>query len=64
VLPLDDRTALEILTIQHPSEEPTRSRYVYFREPPPFPKHRRRMFAAVTYKIVADVDVPPQRHQG
>src|SRR5262249_27158749 len=57
VLPLDDRTALELLTIQHPLEEPPRSRYVYFPGTSPVPEMSAANIRGRSYKIIADVDL-------
>ena len=38
VLPIDDRTALEQLNIERPSDEPARDRYVYYPGTSPVPE--------------------------
>ena len=38
VLPLDDRTAIEILGIYRPSDEPPRERYIYYPDTSPVPE--------------------------
>jgi arylsulfatase len=57
VLPLDDRTPLELLTIEHPLEEPRRSRYVYFPGTAPVPEGAAANVRGRSYKIIADVDI-------
>ena len=57
VLPLDDRTALELLTIERPLEEPRRSRYVYFPGTSPVPETAAANVRGRSYKIIADVDI-------
>src|SRR5215467_16347922 len=37
-LPLDDRTAIEYLTTERPSEEPARDRYIYYAGTNPVPE--------------------------
>src|ERR1700745_2632722 len=37
-LPIDDRTASELLTIERPSAEPARERYVYYQDTAPVPE--------------------------
>jgi arylsulfatase A-like enzyme len=55
VLPLDDRTALELLTIQHPLEEPPRTRYIYYPGTTPIPETAAVNVRGRSYKIIADV---------
>ena len=57
VLPLDDRTALELLSIEHPLEEPRRTRYVYYPGVSPVPETAAVNVRGRSYKIVADVDI-------
>jgi hypothetical protein len=38
VLPLDDRSPAELLTIKRPAEEPPRDTYVYFPHTAPVPE--------------------------
>lgn len=56
VLPLDDRTALEILNIERPSAEPPRERYMYFPDTAPVPEGVAVNTRGRTYKIIADVE--------
>jgi arylsulfatase len=60
VLPLDDRTALELLTIEHPLEEPRRSRYIYYPGTSPVPETSAANVRGRSYKIIADVELTDQ----
>jgi len=57
VLPLDDRTAIELLAIQHPTTEPLRSRYIYYPGTSPVPESIAVNVRGRSYKIIADVDL-------
>jgi arylsulfatase len=57
VLPLDDRSARELLTIERPQAEPTRTRYVYYPGGTPVPEGVAVNIRGRSYKIVADVDI-------
>src|SRR5262249_32921813 len=57
VLPLDDRTAFELLTIQHPLEEPPRNRYIYYPGTTPVSESCAANVRGRSYKIIADVDI-------
>jgi arylsulfatase len=57
VLPLDDRTAVELLTIQHPESEPPRTRYIYYPDTTPVPEGVAANLRGRSYKIIADVDI-------
>ena len=57
VLPLDDRTPIELLAIQHPSSEPPRKRFIYFPHTSPVPESVGVNIRGRSYKIVADVNV-------
>jgi len=57
VLPLDDRTALEVLNTERPSEEPLRERYVYFPGTAPVPEGVAVNCRGRSYKILADVEI-------
>jgi arylsulfatase A-like enzyme len=62
VLPLDDRTPVELLTIQHPVTEPPRTRYIYFPDTSPVPESVAVNVRGRSYKIVADVDLTSDAH--
>ena len=57
VLPIDDRTALEQLNIERPSEEPPRDRYVYYPGTSPVPEGVAVNVRGRSYKILADVEI-------
>ncbi|MFO0993331.1 MAG: arylsulfatase [Hyphomicrobiales bacterium] len=56
-LPIDDRTATEILTIERPSGEPTRDRYVYYPGTAPVPEGVAVNVRNRSYKILANVEI-------
>lgn len=56
-LPLDDRTAMEQLTIDRPQAEPRRNRYVYFSGTSAVPEGVAVNVRGRSYKIIADVDI-------
>lgn len=56
VLPLDDRSATELLTIERPSAEPKRNRYIYYPGTAPVPEAVAVSIRGRSYKIIADVD--------
>jgi hypothetical protein len=57
VLPLDDRTAPELITTERPQSEPRRNRYVYYPGTAPVPEGVAVNIRGRSYKIVADVDL-------
>ena len=57
VLPLDDRSAAEILTIERPSQEPPRDRYIYYPHTAPVPEGVAVNIRGRSYKILANVDL-------
>ena len=57
VLPLDDRTAVEQLGIDRPSEEPPRERYLYYPGTAPVPEGVAVNIRNRSYKILADVEI-------
>ncbi len=57
VLPLDDRSAAEILAIERPSEEGPRERYVYYPGTSPVPEGVAVNVRGRSYKIIANVDI-------
>jgi arylsulfatase len=62
VLPLDDRTAVELLGIQHPSSEPPRTRFIYLPHTSPVPEGVAVSIRGRSYKIIADVTVTSDSH--
>jgi arylsulfatase len=57
VLPLDDRTALEVLGLERPSEEAPRERYIYYPGTAPVPEGVAVNVRGRSYKILADVEI-------
>jgi arylsulfatase A-like enzyme len=57
VLPLDDRSALEIATIERPAEEPPRQRYIYYPGASPVPEGVAVNTRGRSYKILANVEI-------
>ena len=57
VLPLDDRSALELLGMERPSEEAHRDRYVYYPGTSPVPEGVAVNTRGRSYKILADVEI-------
>jgi len=57
VLPLDDRTAIEILAVNRPSDEPPRERYVYYPDTAPVPEAVAANVRGRSYKILANVEI-------
>ena len=57
VLPLDDRTALEMLTIEHPESEPARNRFIYYPGTTSVPESVGANIRGRSYKLIADVDI-------
>jgi len=57
VLPLDDRTVVEVLTTPRPSEEPPRERYIYYPGTSPVPEGVAVSVRGRSYKILADIEI-------
>jgi arylsulfatase len=57
VLPLDDRTAIEILSEERPSDEVVRERYLYYPDTAPVPEAVAVNIRGRSYKILANVDI-------
>jgi arylsulfatase len=57
VLPLDDRSAREILNDPRPSSEPPRYRYIYYPHTSPVPEGVAVNVRGRSYKILANVDI-------
>jgi arylsulfatase len=55
VLPLDDRSAAELLTLEHPTTEGKRTRFIYFPQTSPVPESVAARIIGRSYKVVADV---------
>ena len=57
VLPLDDRSAMELLGIERPKAEPARTRYIYYPDTEPVPESIAVSIRGRSYKIIADVEI-------
>jgi arylsulfatase A-like enzyme len=57
VLPLDDRSALELLNLERPSAEPPRERFMYYPGTAPVPEGVAVNTRGRSYKILADVEI-------
>lgn len=57
VLPLDDRSATEMITIARPQFEPPRNRYLYYPDTSPVPEGVAVNIRGRSYKIIANVDL-------
>jgi arylsulfatase A-like enzyme len=57
VLPLDDRSAAELLGLERPTTEPPRDRYIYYPGTAPVPEGVAVNVRGRSYKILADVEV-------
>ncbi len=57
VLPLDDRSALELINLERPSGEPPRDRYIYYPETSPVPEGVAVNVRGRSYKILADIEI-------
>jgi len=57
VLPLDDRSAAELLGVERPSEEEPRERYIYYPGTSPVPEGVAVNTRGRSYKILADVEI-------
>jgi arylsulfatase A-like enzyme len=57
VLPLDDRSAAELLGVERPSEEKSRERYIYYPGTSPVPEGVAVNVRGRSYKIIADVEI-------
>jgi arylsulfatase len=64
VLPLDDRTALEMLGTERPTDEPARERYIYYPDTVPVPESVAVNVRGRSYKILADVEITDSNCSG
>jgi len=60
VLPLDDRSAVEILGVERPSDEAPRERYIYYPDTAPVPEGVAVSVRGRSYKILANVEITDQ----
>ncbi|HWM80463.1 MAG TPA: arylsulfatase [Pseudolabrys sp.] len=64
VLPLDDRSAAELLGVERPSEEAPRERYIYYPGTSPVPEGVAANVRGRSYKILADVEITDAKCEG
>jgi arylsulfatase A-like enzyme len=64
VLPLDDRSAVEILTTERPSTEPPREQWTYYPDTTPVPEGVAANIRGRSYKILADVEISTPEASG
>jgi arylsulfatase len=64
VLPLDDRSAAEILGVERPSDEPARDRYIYYPGTAPVPEGVAVNVRGRSYKILAGVEITDAKCSG
>jgi arylsulfatase A-like enzyme len=64
VLPLDDRSALEILTMDRPTSEPRRERYIYYAGTVPIPEGVAPNLRGRSYKILSDIEIADANASG
>jgi len=64
VLPLDDRTAVEMLGVQRPSSEPARQRYLYYPGSSAVPEGVAVNIRGRSYKILANVEIADPNASG
>jgi arylsulfatase len=57
VLPLDDRTGMEMLATERPTSEPPRDRYIYYPGTSPVPEGVAVNVRGRSYKILANVEI-------
>src|SRR6185295_17551266 len=57
VLPMDDRTALEVLNTPRPAEEAARERFIYYPGTSSVPESVAVNVRGRSYKIIADVEI-------
>lgn len=64
VLPIDDRSAVELLGIERPAEEKPRDRYLYYPGTSPVPEGVAVNVRGRSYKILADVEITDKDASG
>jgi arylsulfatase len=57
VLPLDDRTAVEVLALERPSDEAPRERYIYYPDTAPVPEGVAVNVRGRSYKILSNIEI-------
>ncbi len=64
VLPLDDRNAVELFSVERPGTEPPRERVIYYPDTNPIPESVAIKTHNRSYKILADVIITDQNCSG
>ncbi|PNQ73895.1 arylsulfatase [Hanstruepera neustonica] len=64
VLPLDDRGAAELLTVERPSQEAKKDRYIYYPNTAPVPEGVAVNIRGRNYKILANVEITDPNASG
>ena len=64
VLPLDDRSAAEVLGTERPSQEKPRERYLYYPDTSPVPEGVAVNIRGRSYKILANVEITDPNASG
>ncbi|MCA6073235.1 arylsulfatase [Fulvivirga sedimenti] len=64
VLPLDDRSAAEVLGIERPAQEPPRDRYIYYPNTAPVPEGVAVNVRGRNFKILANVEIEDPNASG
>src|SRR5262245_21739333 len=64
VLPLDDRTAIEQLGVERPSDEPARERYIYYPDTAPVPEGVAVNVRGRSYKILSNLEITDPNASG
>jgi arylsulfatase len=64
VLPLDDRTAIELIKVERPSVEPARDRYIYYPSTSPVPEGVAVNVRGRSFKILANVELTDPNASG
>ena len=64
VLPLDDRSAVQLLGLDRPSDEPPHDRYIYYPNTAPVPDAVAVNIRNRSYKILANVDITDTKASG
>ena len=64
VLPLEDRTPLEVLSVERPTEESPRERYIYYPGTSPVPEGVAVNVRNRSYKILANIEIKDPNASG
>jgi arylsulfatase len=57
VLPIDDRSAIDVLNTERPTSEPPRERYIYYPHTAPVPEGVAVNVRGRSYKILANIEI-------